>query len=155
MPIITLKFKDKKIKDYPLAVGQSCTIGRKSSNDIVIDNLAVSGNHAKIESVSTTFVIRDLESTNGTFVNKKKVSMHNLRHGDVLLIGKHDLIFDRSDLMNKKSGADDLDDDKTRILDTTEYRTLIHREQEKAEMRAREAESPPSLLKRISTWLFG
>lgn len=155
MPIITLKFKDKKIKDYPLAVGQSCTIGRKSSNDIVIDNLAVSGNHAKIESVSTTFVIRDLESTNGTFVNKKKVSMHNLRHGDVLLIGKHDLIFDRSDLMNKKSGIDDLDDDKTRILDTTEYRTLIHREQERAEMRAREAEGSPSLLKRISTWLFG
>lgn len=155
MPIITLKFKDKKIKDYPLAVGQSCTIGRKSSNDIVIDNLAVSGNHAKIESVSTTFVIRDLESTNGTFVNKKKVSMHNLRHGDILLIGKHDLIFDRSDLMNKKSGIDDLDDDKTRILDTTEYRTLIHREQERAEMRAREAEGSPSLLKRISTWLFG
>lgn len=155
MPIITLKFKDKKIKDYPLAVGQSCTIGRKSSNDIVIDNLAVSGNHAKIESVSTTFVIRDLESTNGTFVNKKKVSMHNLRHGDILLIGKHDLIFDRSDLMNKKSGIDDLDDDKTRILDTTEYRTLIHREQERAEMRAREAEGSPSLFKRISTWLFG
>ncbi|BHH86035.1 FHA domain-containing protein [Desulforhopalus sp. 52FAK] len=155
MPIITLKFKDKKIRDYPLAVGQSCTIGRKSSNDIVIDNLAVSGTHAKIESVSTTFVIRDLESTNGTFVNKKKVSMHNLRHGDVLLIGKHDLIFDRSDLMNKKSGVDDLDDDKTRILDTNEYRTLIHREQEKAEMRAREAEASPSLLKRFTTWLFG
>ncbi len=155
MPIITLKFKDKKIRDYPLAVGQSCTIGRKSSNDIVIDNLAVSGNHAKIESVSTTFVIRDLESTNGTFVNKKKVNMHNLRHGDVLLIGKHDLIFDRSDLMNKKSGADDLDDDKTRILDTTEYRTLIHREQERAEMRAKEAESSPSLFKKFTTWFFG
>jgi len=36
MPIITLNFKDKKIRDYPIAVGQTCTIGRKSSNDIVI-----------------------------------------------------------------------------------------------------------------------
>lgn len=155
MPILTLTFKDKKIRDYPLAVGQHCTIGRKSSNDIVIDNLAVSGRHARIESVSTTFVIRDLDSTNGTFVNKKKVSMHNLRHGDKLLIGKHELFFDRSDLMKKKTGTADLDDDKTRILDTSEYRTLIHREKERAEMRAREAKKPPSLFKRFTQWFLG
>ncbi len=154
MPILTLTFKDKKIRDYPLAVGQNCTIGRKNANDIVIDNLAVSGRHARIESVSTTFVIRDLDSTNGTFVNKKKVSMHNLRHGDKLLIGKHELLFDRSDLM-KKSGAEDLDDDKTRILDTTEYRTLIHREKERAEMRAQEAKGSPSLFRRFTKWFFG
>ena len=73
MPIITLRFKDKKIRDYPIAAGQSCTIGRKQSNDIVIDNLAVSGKHAVIESVSTNFVLRDLESTNGTFIIKKKL----------------------------------------------------------------------------------
>lgn len=155
MPIITLKFKDKKLRDYPLAVGQHCTIGRKSSNDIVIDNLAVSGKHARIESVSTTFVIRDLDSTNGTFVNKKKVSMHNLRHGDVLLIGKHELIFDRSDLMKKKGGAEDLDDDKTRILDTSEYRNLIHREKEKAAMRERELRDSTSLWQRFTRWFFG
>lgn len=154
MPIITLNFKDKKIRDYPLAIGQTCTIGRKSSNNIVIDNLAVSGKHARIESVSTTFVIRDLDSTNGTFVNKKKVSMHNLRHQDVLLIGKHELIFDRSDLMNKKSGADDFDDDKTRILDTAEYKTLIHAEQQRAAGQQEDKDSP-SLFKRITNWLFG
>lgn len=154
MPIITLHFKDKKIRDYPLAVGQTCTIGRKKSNDIVIDNLAVSGKHARIESVATNFVIRDLESTNGTFINKKKVSMHNLRHGDVLLIGKHELIFDRSDLMNKKNSTDELDDDKTRILDTTEYRTLIHAEKEGSGT-DEEEKIAPSLFKRLTTWLFG
>lgn len=153
MPIITLNFKDKKIRDYPLAVGQTCTIGRKSSNDIVIDNLAVSGKHARIESVSTTFVIRDLDSTNGTFVNKKKVSMHNLRHKDVLLIGKHELIFDRSDLM-KKTGADEFDDDKTRILDTTEYKTLIHNEQQRAAGQL-EKQGSQSFFKKITKWLFG
>ena len=155
MPIITIRFKDKKIRDYPLAVGQTCTIGRKSSNDIVIDNLAVSGNHARIESVSRTFVIRDLDSTNGTFVNKKKVSLYNLRHGDVLLIGKHELIFDRSDLMNKQGGNDQLDDDKTRILDTTEYRTLMHGEGNKAAINEEKKTSVPSVLKRFSKWLFG
>lgn len=135
-------------------MGQTCTIGRKKSNDIVIDNLAVSGKHARIESVATNFVIRDLESTNGTFINKKKVSMHNLRHGDVLLIGKHELIFDRSDLMNKKNSTDELDDDKTRILDTTEYRTLIHAEKEGSGTHEEE-KNAPSLFKRLATWLFG
>lgn len=129
MPIITLQFKDKKIRDYPIAIGQSCTIGRKASNDIVIDNLAVSGFHAQVDSVSTTFVIRDLDSTNGTFVNSKKITMHNLKHNDVILIGKHELLFDRSDL-RKKSG-DDLDvyvDDKTRILDTNDFRKLMQKD---------------------------
>lgn len=154
MPIITVKFKDKKIRDYPLAIGQTIQIGRKSSNDIVIDNLAVSGNHARIESVSSTFVVRDLDSTNGTFVNKKKVSMHNLRHGDVLIIGKHELIFDRSDLMNKKS--DDMgDDDKTRILDTSEYRTLIHGESYSPTTGKRTSQEEPGLIKRFIRWFLG
>lgn len=72
MPVLTLQFKEKAIQDYPLAIGQNCTIGRKASNDIVIDNMAVSGTHARIEAVASTFVIRDLDSTNGTFVNKKR-----------------------------------------------------------------------------------
>lgn len=132
MPVITLKFKDKTILDYPLAIGQNCSIGRKTTNDIVIDNMAVSGNHARIEAVASTFVIRDLDSTNGTFVNKKKVSMHNLRHRDLILIGKHTLLFDLSDTIPKgdMDGGDD-DDDKTRILDTSEYRELIRSEAEK------------------------
>ncbi len=154
MPIITIKFKDKKIRDYPLAVGQSIQIGRKNSNDIVINNLAVSGNHARIESVSSTFVVRDLDSTNGTFVNKRKVSMHNLKHGDVLIIGKHELIFDRSDLMNTKS--DDMsDDDKTRILDTSEYRTLIHGEPQEPNASTRDAQQNPGFLKKLTRWFFG
>lgn len=125
MPIITLQFKDKKLRDYPIAIGQSISIGRKTSNDIIIDNLAVSGSHARIESVSTTFVLRDLDSTNGTFVNEEKVSLHNLRHRDVIFIGKHELLFDRSDLLKKSDPVqEDLDDDKTRILDTSDFRKL-------------------------------
>jgi pSer/pThr/pTyr-binding forkhead associated (FHA) protein len=122
MPLITLRFKDKKILEYPLATGQSCVIGRKKANDIVIDNLAVSGHHARIESVSSTFVLKDLDSTNGTFVNNAKITLHNLRHNDVITIGKHELIFDRSDLIKKAAKEPDIyQDDKTRTIDTSQF----------------------------------
>lgn len=92
--------------------------------------MAVSGTHARIEAVASAFVIRDLDSTNGTFVNKKKVSMHNLRHNDIILIGKHTILFDLSDAMPKSGEKEDLEvNDKTRILDTSEYRELIQAEQ--------------------------
>ena len=125
MPVIIVKFKGKKIQDYPVIIGQGCSIGRKQVNDIVIDNLSVSGFHAQIDSVSTTFVLKDLESTNGTFVNEKKKQLHNLKHNDVILIGKHELVFDCSDLLRMKNNKSDFQDDtKTRILDTSEFRKM-------------------------------
>lgn len=126
MPLLTLRFKDRLLQTYPLNIGQTLTIGRSDSNDVVIDNLAVSGNHARIDSVSATFILTDLESTNGTFVNQELISSHGLRHNDSILIGKHTLVFDRSDLDQKKTEQDeDALYDKTRHLDTTEYQTLI------------------------------
>ncbi len=126
MPIIILSLKDKKILEYKLADGQSCAIGRKNFNDIVIANLAVSGAHAKIESVAKAFVLTDLDSTNGTFVNGTKITLHNLRHKDVITIGKHQLVFDRSDLLKKRpDDLKDFDDDKTRIIDVKEYQDVL------------------------------
>lgn len=128
MPVITLKYKDKVLDKYQIGIGQTVTIGRNESNDIVIDNLAVSANHARIESVSASFIIKDLESTNGTFVNEQLVSAHGLRNNDVILIGKHTLIFDRSDLDRRITQQDSEKlDEKTRALDTAEYRELIDR----------------------------
>jgi pSer/pThr/pTyr-binding forkhead associated (FHA) protein len=125
MPILTLRFRDIKIRDYPIVPGQSLTIGRKHSNDIVIDNLAVSGSHARVESVATTFVLRDLGSTNGTFVNEQQVTLHNLRHNDVILIGTHKLIFEYPESI--KAGSSDEDDynvAKTRVFDINAYRDM-------------------------------
>jgi len=128
MPVITLKYKDKILDKYQIGIGQSVTIGRNDSNDIVIDNLAVSASHARIESVSASFIIKDLGSTNGTFVNEKLVSAHGLRNNDVILVGKHTLIFDRSDLDRLRNQEDqDNADEKTRYLDTAEYRDLIQK----------------------------
>ncbi|MDP3684510.1 MAG: FHA domain-containing protein [Ignavibacteria bacterium] len=122
MPILSLRFRDIKIRDYPIVAGQILTIGRKHSNDIVIDNLEVSGSHARIESVATTFMLRDLGSTNGTFVNEQQVTLHNLRHNDVILIGKHKLLFEYPESIKAGSSArDDYDVAKTRIFNTNAY----------------------------------
>lgn len=137
MPIITLKFKDTILDKFLMESGQTITIGRKDSNDITIDNLAVSSLHARIDSVSATFILTDLQSTNGTFVNDELVSTHTLRNQDKIIIGKHHLIFDSTDLEQKldaefvvdeNGDAGDEDNfDKTRYLDTAEYRELIEK----------------------------
>ena len=128
MPVIILKFRNKVLREYPIESGQTFTIGRQDSNDITIDNIAVSGNHARIDSVATTFILTDLQSTNGTFVNDQLISSHTLGHNDKITIGKHELVFDYSIPEQKIDVAndDDLTDDKTRILDTAEYRELIN-----------------------------
>ncbi len=93
MPTLTLTFKDNTIATYRIEAGQSITIGRKASNDVPIENLAVSGHHAKIDSVGEGFLLTDLQSKNGSFVNQELVSSHWLKEGDSILIGKHTLIF--------------------------------------------------------------
>ena len=137
MPIIALKFKEQIIDKFLMESGQTITIGRKESNDITIDNLAVSGIHARIDSVSATFILTDLQSTNGTFVNEQLVSTHTLRNQDIIIIGKHQLIFDSTDIERKldadfgevhlKNPESDKEFDKTRYLDTAEYRELIEK----------------------------
>ena len=136
MPILSLIFKERILDKFPIESGQTITIGRKDTNDIVIDNLAVSGRHARIDSVSATFILTDLQSTNGTFVNEKLISTHTLRNQDMILIGKHEILFDSTDL-EKKLDADfgePFQDDqqangteKTRYLDTADYRELIQK----------------------------
>ncbi len=142
MPSITLKYNDKvlpvtfkniALEKYPVNLGQTVTIGRHASNDIVIDNMAVSGKHARIDTVATTFVLTDLDSTNGTFVNEQLISTHGLKNNDVILIGKHELIFDRSDLNQRSDGGyEDLQDEKTCLLDTAKYKSLISEAQDTA-----------------------
>ena len=93
MPVLTLKFKDTKINEYRLQEGGNLTIGRRDANNIVIENLAVSGFHAKIDSIDKGYLLTDLKSKNGTFVNGQLVASHWLGHGDTVNIGKHTLVF--------------------------------------------------------------
>lgn len=85
------------------------TIGRKPDNDVQIDNLAVSGQHAAIITILNDSVLEDLDSTNGTFVNGKLIKKHALKNGDVVSIGKHELKY-----INEEASAND-DFEKTII----------------------------------------
>ena len=69
------------------------TIGRRSHNDVVIDNLAVSGEHAVISLAGSEPFIEDLGSTNGTMVNSQPIKKHPLRNGDTVEIGKYRLCY--------------------------------------------------------------
>jgi pSer/pThr/pTyr-binding forkhead associated (FHA) protein len=65
------------------------SLGRRPYNDIVIDNLAVSGEHAVLQLVGTDVFIEDLNSTNGTYINGKAVKKQLLQHNDTVEIGKY------------------------------------------------------------------
>jgi pSer/pThr/pTyr-binding forkhead associated (FHA) protein len=65
------------------------TLGRRPYNDIVIDNLAVSGEHAVLQMVGGDVFIEDLNSTNGTYINGKGIKKQLLTHNDTVEIGKY------------------------------------------------------------------
>jgi len=92
MPKLLLKFNAAVLKeisfDKPLM-----SVGRKPDNDIVIDNPAVSGHHCRLSLEGGAYFVEDLASTNGTYVNDKRVQKSGLRHGDMVGIAKHALVF--------------------------------------------------------------
>lgn len=69
------------------------TIGRRPANDIHIDNLAVSGEHAVITTIGNDSFLEDMNSTNGTLVNSKAVKKHVLHNNDVIEFGKYQLLY--------------------------------------------------------------
>ena len=69
------------------------TLGRRPYNDIVIDNLAVSGEHAVLQMVGADVFIEDLNSTNGTYINGKAIKKQLLTHNDTVEIGKYKIKF--------------------------------------------------------------
>jgi pSer/pThr/pTyr-binding forkhead associated (FHA) protein len=99
------------------------SIGRSPDNDISIDNLAVSGKHARIRKVLSTYLIEDLKSTNGTFVNDRKIERYELIDGDLVTIGKHNLLFQ----ISNEAKAQGFNADKTMILDTEKQRELLEK----------------------------
>ena len=80
------------LKEIPLSKERT-SIGRKPSNDIQIDNLAVSGEHAVIVTIMNDSFLEDLGSTNGTIVNGNPVKKHFLQNNDVIELGKYKLKF--------------------------------------------------------------
>lgn len=87
-----IKFNGEVVDHIDITQGDM-KIGRRPGLDIQLDNLSVSGEHSNIFTIGEDSFIEDLGSTNGTLVNNRKISKHHLKNGDVVSIGKHDLVF--------------------------------------------------------------
>ncbi|HYC37122.1 MAG TPA: FHA domain-containing protein [Usitatibacter sp.] len=90
MAKLILSVDGQVLKEFTLTKERTL-IGRKPHNDIQIDNLAVSGEHAAIITILNDSFIEDLGSTNGTMVNGKPIKKHFLQNNDVVELGKHKL----------------------------------------------------------------
>ena len=99
------------LKEIPL-VKERTTIGRKPHNDIQIDNLAVSGEHAVIVTILNDSFLEDLGSTNGTLVNGQTVKKHFLQNNDVVELGKYKLKY----IAEATAPAKAADFEKTMVL---------------------------------------
>jgi pSer/pThr/pTyr-binding forkhead associated (FHA) protein len=108
MARLVLSLDGVALKDVPVAKDRT-TIGRRSHNDLVIDNLAVSGEHAVMVKAGDDFYLEDLGSTNGTTVNGQPVKKHLLHAGDIIDIGKYRLRFLTDDGDGSADGGVDFD----------------------------------------------
>src|SRR5688572_21321221 len=102
------------LKEIPLTKERT-TLGRKPHNDIQIDNLAVSGEHAVIVTILNDSFLEDLGSTNGTVVNGNPVKKHFLQNIDVIELGKYKLKF-IGEAAPAGAGAEKADFEKTMVL---------------------------------------
>ncbi len=92
MPKMIVSIDGVVIKEVQLTKERT-TLGRRPYNDVVIDNLAVSGEHAAVQMMGGQVVLEDLDSTNGTFVNGKAIRRQALQHGDTIEVGKYRIQF--------------------------------------------------------------
>ncbi|MEX8520653.1 MAG: FHA domain-containing protein [Leptothrix sp. (in: b-proteobacteria)] len=106
MPKLVVSLDGVVIKEVQLTKDKT-TLGRRPYNDIVIDNLAVSGEHAVLQMVGQDVYIEDQNSTNGTYINGRAVKKQLLQHNDTVEIGKYKI---------KYLVEDNADYEKTMIL---------------------------------------
>lgn len=126
MASLTLQFEDSVVQEY--GVGPTVTIGRLRDNSIVIDHPSVSSHHACVFHDGTEFVLEDLQSTNGTLVNNRRVSRCKLQHGDVVVVGKHTLVFNQlADGPMARSEAELMipSQDETAFVDDQKHQRLM------------------------------
>lgn len=115
MAKLVLSMQGQMLSEFAIEK-QRMTVGRKTDNDIHIDNIAVSGRHAEVVRLIDQYYIQDLNSTNGTFINGQRITKRVLMDGDVALIGKHELRFSASPGQAPAVPADEAPVDHTRTV---------------------------------------
>ena len=96
----------RTVQEIALTQGR-IIVGRTPDNDLQIDSRFVSRHHCQITTSANSCVIEDLNSTNGIYVKSKRVRRHYLNDGDVVLIGKHELIYVDERLARTRSSLND------------------------------------------------
>ena len=97
---IVVKFNDSIVRQVESDKSE-VTIGRDPEADIQIDNISVSRIHAKIIKGPNYYLLQDLKSTNGTFVNGKRVEQKYIKEDDEIVIGKHTIMIDIDNYQKK------------------------------------------------------
>ena len=117
MPKLIISLDEKVVEEIPIEK-EIITIGRRTDNDLCLDNLAISGYHSQISTVLDDCFLEDLESTNGTFVNSEIVKKHALKDGDIIDIGNHRIKY----VNHMASSSANSEFEKTLILSATSDR---------------------------------
>ena len=121
---IILKFNNTVLKELKIDQDE-IIIGRDTGNDIQIDNIAVSREHARIIKGPNYYFIEDMSSKNGTFVNGKKINKKFLKEDDEITIGKHSLkiVLEENPAEMKKKKIKGIDN--TFRLGPAEYKRIL------------------------------
>lgn len=127
MPCIIVFHDDEKIMEYEVSPNKRLRIGRKSENEIVLPDSAVSSVHAEIDYDRGSFYITDFQSRNGTFVNRELVISRPLAHDDIVSIGSHHLQFIYREDEEKPASFRRTPHDVTMHIDTPHHRSRLAR----------------------------
>jgi predicted component of type VI protein secretion system len=150
MASVVLSFSGREVKTYELDK-PATVVGRDPGVDIVVDNLGVSRSHCQFLKRGDVFVIQDMNSSNGTYVNGKRVTEHNLNDNDQIVVGKYTLTYKAQGKAAAKAGPGPAgvipDSLNTYMMDGDKIRERLEdmrREEEaKASAAARKVEEDP------------
>jgi hypothetical protein len=93
MPRLVAQSPEFTGKSFDLA-GKEITVGRVADNAIQVEHASVSGHHAVLKLDALDYVIKDLDSTNGTRINGERITEQKLRRNDILRLGNIELLYD-------------------------------------------------------------
>lgn len=130
---LVLRFDGQDVQEFVLDK-KDITIGRIAQNDIAIDNLAVSSLHATVHDMEEGAVLEDMKSTNGTFVNDVQVERHILQDGDIIGIGKHQILFFSQSVFST-AGSDD--QSEATVMMSADFQQQLQQELSKSKVATR------------------
>lgn len=124
---LSLKFNNTVLKEIESSK-EEITIGRNEDNDVQVDNMAVSGEHARIIKGPGHYFLEDLNSTNGTFVNEEKVAKRVLRENDAITIGKHTILLSFNKQGSKGKARKINEIERTYRLETERHKEMLKKQ---------------------------